>query len=369
MMQLIFFAVSILVLFSGHILFWLFLIKLFQISSFEGRLIAALIILFVFLSTVAASYLIHKWDNIFTRWYYIIAGFWIGLLANFSLMMIVILLLRFLGWSFDYSFPLFALKFIFLVGAIALSLFGLYKAWVPKVTSYEVVIKDLPDSWNNKVVVQISDVHLGPVYRERSFARLLKKVQELNPEAVFITGDLFDGMESDFSWLNHPFTKMNVPRGIYYSFGNHDLYLGFNRAMELLKNNPVIILDNKMRVVDGLQIIGVNYSFNKDFDLEEAILEQVGYSKDKASILLFHEPKNIELAKKAEIDLQLSGHTHNGQLFPFNYLAKLAYKGYGHGLFNDGDFSLIVNRGAGTWGPPMRTSGQSEIVKIILKKK
>ncbi len=369
MMQLIFFAVSILVLLSAHILFGFAFIKIFHISSFEGRLLVSLILLFLFLSTVIASYLIHKWDTVFTRWYYMFAGFWIGVLANLSLMVLLVLILKGIGLLFDFSFPLLALKLIFIVGALLISVFGLYKAWVPRVTTYEVAIKDLPEFWDNKVVVQISDVHLGPVYRERSFARLLNKVQSLNPEAVFITGDLFDGMESDFTWLNHPFTKMQVPQGIYYSFGNHDLYLGFNRAMELLKGNPVNILDNKMSVVNGLQIIGINYSFNKDFDLEEAILKQVGYSKDKPSILLFHEPKNIELAKNAEIDLQLSGHTHNGQIFPFNYLAKLAYKGYGHGLFQTGDFSLIVNRGAGTWGPPMRTTGQSEIVKIILKKK
>ncbi len=369
MMQLIFFAVSVLLLLSGHILLWFVSIRLFQIIAIEGRLISALIIIFLFLSTVCASYLIHKLDNIFTRWYYIITGFWIGLLVNLILMMFPILLLKLAAWTFNFNLSLFLLQSIFITGALLISFFGLYKAWLPKVTSYEVVIKDLPESWNNKVIVQISDVHLGPVYREKFFGRLLARVQKLNPEAVFITGDLFDGMESDFSWLDHPFSKIKIPRGIYYSFGNHDLYLGFNRAMELLKGRPVIVLDNKMLEVDGLQIIGINYSFNKDFDLESAILKQVGYSKSKPSILLFHAPKNIELAKNAEIDLQLSGHTHNGQLFPFNLVSRLAYKGYGHGLYNDGDFSLIVSRGAGTWGPPMRTSGQSEIVKIILKKK
>ncbi len=369
MMQLIFFAVSLLVLLAGHILFWFVQLKLFPLLSVSGQIIAAIIIVFLFLSSVISSYLIHKWDNVFTRWYYMFAGFWIGFLANAGVMLVIVLIIKLLSWVLVFSFPLAVLRIILYGGALILSFFGLYKAWLPKVTSYEVKIKDLPESWDNKTVVQISDVHLGPVYRERFFGRLLDRVQKLNPEAVFITGDLFDGMESDFAWLNHPFTKMTVPRGIYYSFGNHDLYLGFDRALELLKGNPVIILDNKMVEKDGLQIIGINYSFNKDFDLERVILEQVGYDKTKPSILLFHEPKNIALAKKAEIDLQLSGHTHNGQLFPFNYLAKLSYKGYGHGFFTEGDFSLIVNRGAGTWGPPMRTSGQSEIVKIILHKK
>lgn len=161
---------------------------------------------------------------------------------------------------------------------------------------------------------------------------------------------------------------MSAPRGVYYSFGNHDLYLGFDRAKELLKE-PVQVLDNRLVTVDGLQIIGLSYSFNKDFDLEKEILEQVGYNQSQPSILLFHEPKNILLAKNAKIDLQLSGHTHRGQLFPINWIVRGIYQGYGYGLFQEGDFSLIVTNGVGTWGPPLRTSGRGEIVKIILKKK
>lgn len=369
MMQLLFFSIYVLILLLGHAVFWYVFVRLFQIATLKWQIIIAIIVFLLFLNAIFASYLIHKWDNVATRSYYMFAGFWIGLLANFGVTMLLVLLIKLVDMIFGFNPSFLLYTTVFFGGAILLTVIGLYKATVPKITSYDVFIKDLPDSWNNKVVVQISDVHLGPVYREKSFARLLTKVQNLNPEAVFITGDLFDGMETDFSWLNKPFSKMQVPRGIYYSFGNHDLYLGFNRSVELLKGNPVAILDNKMEVVDGLQIIGISYSFNKDFDLEAAILKQVGYSKGKPSILLFHEPNNIELAKKAEIDLQLSGHTHNGQIFPFNYFAKWSYKGYGYGLFTEGDFSLIVNGGAGTWGPPIRTAGQSEIVKIILKKK
>lgn len=369
MMQIIFFSISLLVLLIGHALFGYVFVKIFHLTALSTHIIIALVLLFLFSSAVMSSYLIHKRDNLFTRWYYIFSGFWIGLLVNLGLMTVLVLFIRFLGSLSGLILPIIYLKIVFFGGAFLISIIGVFRAWNPQITEYEVAIKDLPDSWHNKTVVAISDVHLGPVYRERFFSRLLKKVGSLNPEAVFITGDLFDGMESDFSWLNHPFNNLNVPRGIYYSFGNHDLYLGFNRAKSLLKEYPIKILDNKMEVVDGLQIIGINYSFNHDFDLEEAILKQVNYDQKKASILLFHAPKNIELAKKAGIDLQLSGHTHDGQLFPFNLLAKWMYKRYGYGLFLDGDFSLVVNGGAGTWGPPMRTANQNEIVKIILQRK
>jgi len=369
MMQLIFFAVSILVLLFGHALFWYVVVKFFNLSSLSGHIVVALILSFLFLSTVIASYLIHKWDNLFTRWYYMLAGFWIGLLLNFGIMTALILLIKLIGFSFNFTLPLLYLKLIFLGGAAFISLLGVYRAWSPVVTEYEVFIKDLPEAWNNKTVVQVSDVHLGPVYRINFFSRLVKKINALKPEAIFITGDLFDGMEADFYWLSHPLKELNPPRGVYYGFGNHDLYLGFANAVKLLADSQVIVLDNKLELVDGLQIIGINYSFDNRFDLEEAILQQTGYNRNQPSILLFHVPKNVGLAAKAGIDLQLSGHTHDGQLFPLNLLAKWMYHGYGYGLFTQADFSLIINGGAGTWGPPMRTATRSEIVQITLKKK
>ncbi len=369
MMQIIFFAVSTVTLLASHALFWYIFIRFFHIVSVYGRIAAALVLFFLFLNAIVSSYIIHKWDNIFTRYYYILSVFWIGLSFNLCLAAALIAVLKLADWSFDFYLPDLYLKIIFVASASFLTLIGLYRAWRPQVKEYTVTIKDLPESWQNKTIVQLSDVHLGAIYRKKFFYRLIDKINDLDPAAVFITGDLFDGMDAEFSWLNHPFARLNAPQGIYYSFGNHDLYLGFNRVIDLLKENPVKILDNSMAVVDGLQIIGISYSFNSDFNLEAEILKQINYSAAKPSILLLHAPKNIDLAKKAGIDLQLSGHTHDGQLWPFNYIVSWAHKGYGYGFFHEGDFSLVVTSGAGSWGPPIRTAARSEIVKITLRRK
>jgi predicted MPP superfamily phosphohydrolase len=366
MMQLIFFAVSALVLLFGHFLVWLAVVKFFGLTALSAKITAAVIIALLFLSAIVASYLIHKWDNLATRWYYMIAGFWIGVLVNFFLSLLLVLIIKMLGIWFGFSLSPAVYKTILIIGTFLISAYGLYGAFIPRIKDYEVRIKDLPLAWQGKTVVQISDIHLGPVYRKHFFSRTINKINTLNPEAVFITGDLFDGMESDFSWMNTPFARLKAPKGVYYSFGNHDLYLGFDRVKDLLKNNPVEILDNRRVLVDGLQIIGINYSFDRSFDLYKTILDQSGYTETQPSILLFHEPKRIDAASQAGIDLQLSGHTHRGQLFPFNALANLAYKGYGYGLSKLGTFNLIVNGGLGTWGPPMRTTSQSEIVRIKL---
>jgi len=369
MMQFILFGAAFVVLLSGHALLWYILIKFFHLVSVPAQLVAALILLFFLASAILSSYLIHKCDNLFTRGYYMFSGFWIGLFVNLVLAAGLIAIIKLIGHFAGFPIPDAAVKIFFIAAGLLISLIGVYRATIPRITEYEVSIKDLPDTWNNKTIVQISDVHLGPVYRQRFFYRLIDRINILKPAAVFITGDLFDGMESDFAWLNHPLNRLEAPRGIYYGFGNHDLYLGFDRVVSLLKGNKVIILDNRLEMVDGLQLIGVNYSFSNDFNLEKAILDQVGYNEKAPSILLFHAPKNIALAKSAGIDLQLSGHTHDGQMWPFNLIAKWAHQGYGYGLFTEGDFNLVVNGGAGSWGPPMRTAARSEIVKIILHKK
>lgn len=369
MMELISFAASFLALLFGHGLLFVSLVDLFSITSRFGQIFLGLTMLFLLLSNLLASYLIHKKDNLFTRWYYIITVFCLGISAQMFVVAIFIVILKVVGAWLGLIWPPWLLQFIFFALSIFISMIAVYQARNIRVKTYEVKIKNLPEAWVDKTVVQVSDVHLGPIYRKDFFDGLIDQVAALKPEAVFITGDLFDGTEAEFSWLNHPFKRLQAPRGIYYSFGNHDLYLGFNRVKKLLKGNPVVVLDDKMVVVDNLQIIGINYSFDSSFDLESAILKQMGYTPDRPSILLFHAPKNIRLARKVGIDLQLSGHTHDGQLFPFNLVAKWMYRGYGYGFFQKGDFNLIVSSGVGTWGPPFRTAAGSEIVKIVLRRK
>lgn len=369
MMQLILFGASLLFVLFGHALIYLFLIKIFGLSLLSSRVILIVALIVLFLSVLISSYLIHKWDNVFTRYYYIVSTLWLGVLVNIAIMAVMVILLKIAMSGFGITLAPFVFRAFFLIGLALISGLGIYRAMVPAVTEYEVKIKDLPPAWEGKKIVHISDVHLGPVYREKFLHKLIDRINVLEPEAVFITGDFFDGMETNFSWLNHPLGKIKAPRGMYYGFGNHDLYLGFDKAVKLMEGNPVIILDDKMKVVDGLQIIGINYSFASDFNLEKEILSKVGYDSANPSLLMFHTPKNIDLAKSAGIDLQLSGHTHDGQMFPFNLLAKWAHKGYGYGLFEEGEFNLIVSSGVGTWGPPMRTASRSEIVSITLHKK
>lgn len=365
MMQFINFAASAVALFLAHYAAWQIIIFWFLPEGALKKAVFILISIF-FISIILSSYLIHTKDNLFNRIYYFLSATWAGFLLNFLLSFTLVYILQLIIPSLFLSFWVFPALLSGL--SLVISALGMYNAFNPKIKDYQVEIKDLPEYWQGKEVIQISDVHLGPIYRKRFFYKISKKISKLHPEAVFITGDLFDGMESDFSWIQHPFSRLNSKQGTYYCFGNHDLYLGFKRVKEMLKNSSAKIMDDKLEVVEDLQIIGINYSFNKDFDLYKSILSQTGYDKNLPSILLFHEPKNIDLAVKAGIDLQLSGHTHRGQMFPFGLLANFAYRGYGYGFHKIKNFNLIVNSGLGTWAPPMRTTGRSEVVRIKLSK-
>jgi len=161
---------------------------------------------------------------------------------------------------------------------------------------------------------------------------------------------------------------LKAPKGVYFVTGNHEVYLGVENAKEALESVNVKVLDNEMVDIDGLQIVGI--SFSKMFgveDLKQKILGIKNYDPNEASILLYHSPQGIEDAKAAGIDLQLSGHTHKGQMIPFPFITSAIFGKYYYGLTTEGNYSIYTSSGVGTWGPMMRTSGKSEIVVVTLK--
>ncbi|MFA5163410.1 MAG: metallophosphoesterase [Patescibacteria group bacterium] len=318
---------------------------------------------------VLSSFLIHKKDHLLIRWYYIFSMVWIGWFFNFLLFITPLAALK-LVWRFqNHFFDASHYAWLLLILSTLFTILNIAYAFYPKIRRLAVKIKDLPDYWENKTLVLISDVHIGPVYRQRFLNRAIDRINQLNPSVVLIGGDLFDGMEADFFWLHEPFKRLSAPQGVYYAIGNHDLYLGLKNVFEIFRESDIRVLNNERIVRKGLQFIGINYFKQDSLSLEKIILSRVGYDAKMPSVLLWHEPKRIAQAKAAGIDLMLAGHTHNGQMWPLNFIAKWVYKGYNYGLYQDHDFSLYVSCGLGTWGPPLRNTSRSEIVAIRLEKK
>jgi predicted MPP superfamily phosphohydrolase len=231
----------------------------------------------------------------------------------------------------------------------------------------QVNIQNLPPEWRGKKVVQLTDVHLGHILGSAFLSQVVERINAEEPAAVFITGDLFDGADGRLDELVRPLDGFHAPLGTYFVTGNHETYLGTERAYAALKTTRVRILRDERVDLNGLQVIGMSYperGFSRD--LGEAIRKLAGFDPQRPSILLYHAPAQTAQAKAAGISLQLAGHTHHGQIFPFQFVTWRVYGKYYRGLHVEGDYTIYTSSGVGTWGPPMRTGDRPEITVIHL---
>jgi len=356
------------IVFFSHYFLYYSLVRFFQINNSKTKTVLVIVFLILPLSFIVSS-IINRWiENSFTSIFYFASGLWLGLAVNlltaFGLAWILVVILKLLSWRTNLR----------IMGAMAIVLaflyagYGIWNAYHPRIKNITVKIKNLPDNWRGKKAVQLSDIHLGRVLEEKFLQGIVTQVNSINPDIIFITGDLFDGMDGRLDTLIEPINALRAPLGIYFITGNHETYLGVERTYEALEKTNVRILDDEMTTIKGLQIIGVSYperSISKD--VAAAIKKNPDFNPQLASILLYHDPVQIKQIKETGINLQLSGHTHQGQLFPFMFISKLIYKKYYNGLHQEGDYSIYTSSGVGVWGPTMRTGNQPEINVITLE--
>lgn len=353
------------ILLATHYLLYRILMRFFKFSKPIYNKIFFIGLLLLSLSFFSASVIIHFNDSFAASIFYLFAALWLGLFANLFFGCCLILLLEGIVKLFRARIDFPRLGFIILLLAITFSVYGVWNAFHPIVKEVEVTIKNLPGQWQGKNIVQLSDLHLGYIHGIDFLEGVINQVNALNPDLILITGDLFDGMDGVLNSFIPSLKKLQAKDGIFFVIGNHEVYLGLEGSLSVLKQTDIKVLRNELVNVDGLQIVGLD-----DLALEgnpKLIKEMAGFDKNKPSILMYHTPVNIDIIKDGGISLQLSGHTHSGQLFPLGFITHLAHKGYDYGLFKDGNFYLYVTNGVGTWGPPMRTGNYPEIVNIILQ--
>jgi predicted MPP superfamily phosphohydrolase len=315
-------------------------------------------------SFVSASLLGYRYSNSLVRMYYTISAVWLGF-VNFGFMAACACWifyggLSICGWHADRRL----LAGTFLGMTILATLYGIANASWIRVKKITVKLPNLPESWRGRVAAHVSDLHLGHVRNLGFIRRIVTMLTRLRPDVVFITGDLFDGLAVDLDRLSKPWVAMAAPLGTYFITGNHEEFSDRTKYLDALKRFDVRILDNEKIIVDGLQIVGVHYRDAAPGERFRSLLDRAALDPERASILLVHEPRHLRVAEEVGISLQLSGHTHRGQFFPFTRIVSGLYKQYAYGLQTLGNLTVYTTCGTGTWGPPMRVGTYPEIVLI-----
>lgn len=253
---------------------------------------------------------------------------------------------------------------LFLAAALAASSYGMVNAAWTRIRRVSVKLPNLPESWRGRVAALVTDTHLGHVRGSRFMQRIVTTLTRLRPDVVFIAGDMYDGTVARVRELAQPWARLATPLGAFFVLGNHEEFTDSTKYLDAVEHSGIRVLNNEKVTVDGLQIVGVHYRDSTNDDHFRAVLRNADVDRDRASILLTHAPDRLQIAEEEGFSLQLSGHTHGGQFFPFTWITSRMYGKFVYGLQRLGNLLVYVSYGAGTWGPPLRLGTTPEIVLI-----
>ncbi len=267
-----------------------------------------------------------------------------------------------------------SLILIALLGTIGTGILGFNLSHSVAVRTVDIPLKNLPSAFDNFKVVQLSDLHLGPFLDEPLTKNLVELIAPLNPDILILTGDIADSYPIEHVKALKNLGQLFGIHGLYYVTGNHEYYWDAPGWIQAVKEAGFEPLINEHRIIikDGAQmaIAGVTDPTSNRIPSTEPtnlLKASANIPNGIPKLLLSHQPKLAEEASALGYDLQLSGHTHGGQYFPFTAIIK-AFVPYITGLQQIGVTKLYVNRGTGFWGPPLRTNGPGEITLITLKR-
>lgn len=325
-----------------------------SLFSIKPGYIFYILLIIAVISYPVAAMIERVVSNTATRIFYTGASAWMGI--SFYLLTFVIIYALI---SIVFRIP-GEIAGIIIVGLTAiLSAYSLINSLYLNINEIDIPLSHLKDDMK---VVQLSDIHIGSIRNSSYMEKIVEKTNKIDPEMIFITGDMVDGSARLHTNTFNAINKLKAP--VFFITGNHETYEGLDEVFRVLRNTHMHVLRDEMVECNGIQIIGVEYSF--EVNHMENVLAKLKIDTEKPSIILYHLPRELKTVAKAGIGLQLSGHTHAGQMFPFNYLVRLMFK-YMHGIYKYDGTYLHVSPGTGTWGPPMRLGSRCEITVITLK--
>lgn len=336
----------------------------------------------VLASAFLAGRVLEKiWLSEFTMGITIVGSYWLAAMIYFLLAAIVIDLVRLA----DLAIPFFpshlsnhlpeVRRYLFLI-VIAITgiliIYGHFNARRPVVNELTLNIPKQAGERAELNIVLVSDIHLGTVLAKKRLNRIVNKINQLNPDIVLMAGDVIDEdldpvIRKD---LGSELEMLKPALGVYAVTGNHEYIGGIGPAVEYLESHGIhLIRDSTMLIDNSFYLIGredrdrPRFSGKPRKDLAEIMF---GVNKDLPLILMDHQPFTLAESQQNGVDLHLSGHTHNGQMWPLNYIIDAIYE-VGWGYKYKTDMHVYVSSGVGTWGPPIRIGTHPEIVNIKLK--
>ncbi|MCX7709246.1 MAG: metallophosphoesterase [Clostridia bacterium] len=329
------------------------------------------------LGRMATAHLPKTVTTIFT----LVGSYWMGAMVYLLLILAAIDLMRFIGWAARLltkersqailNSPFFGAAVVLIV--IGIVVYGIYNANHPLVKPYNIVIPKNAEKIDKLHVVMISDMHLGMIVKKNRVTQMVETVNGLNPDVVILAGDIIDEDIEPFIQQNMSgeFRKLKAKYGVFAALGNHEYYGGqIERIVDQLeKSNITVLRDRYIKLEESLYIAG-----REDRDSRRALgvprkaLSEVlnGIDASLPLILIDHNPSGLQEAEKSGVDLQLSGHTHRGQLFPNQWITQRMYE-VDWGYLKKGNLQVVVSSGFGTWGAPMRTGNNPEIVDLNIQ--
>lgn len=361
---IVFVSIILVIQFLAHFIVYQGVTLGFGISSGLGLVVSRWLLGVLTVAFVALIITVSKYNNFLTRFLYRTFAVWQGFLLYFFIASTFYILISSAGVYISENNIYYIFGTALLVG-----FYGVLNAKNIKIKKVEVEIKDLPIVWKSKKVVWISDIHLGQINAEVFLKRIVNQINLINPDMVFIGGDLYDGVKVDTEKIIDPMRNLKTSQGVYFITGNHDGFTDISTEEDIkaIEKVGINILQDKMIEIDSVQIIGIDYKHSNPRDKFRERLVHMNVNKHMPSILLKHIPSDVDISREAGISLQISGHTHRAQMWPLSYLPKLIFKGFDYGLNKIGDTQVYTSSGVGTWGPPLRVGTNSEIVVFKFK--
>ena len=372
-----FFTIILAIYFSVNFYIYVRGLQCFPLHSYM-RLFYKIIFITLASSFILGRILEKIWLSKISSLFVWIGSFWLGAMAYFFLAVILIDIIKLVNFGFPFfskiSSNLWQLKQITLsttIGIVFLIiLFGYINALKPRIKKLELNIpkKSSIQKFN---IVAASDFHLGTIIGKERFHKIVEKINSLNPDIILLMGDIVDEDMAPIieQNLGQALTGLKSNYGVYAVTGNHEYIGGVDVATQYLHDHAITILSDTAAILsNNIYIVGrEDRSIRQFIGKKRKTLEKIFVNIDKnlPIILMDHQPFGLNEAMQNGVDLQLSGHTHHGQLFPFNYLTEAIFE-KSWGYLKKGNTHYYVSSGVGTWGPPVRIGNHPEIVNIIL---